>query len=741
MLWPPNDYLTGALVVTCKSFPRGHSYPLPVEVCSLEHRNADRNEFDRYLDAALTSAGVTPGAFPRPVRVALYQMQSYCPDFRAVHRVTQLLLGRVRPTARELGEVDLHEVVCEDIRLQDFRAFPESAFTAGNRVHFRAKDKTEVLRDILLRLYDIPDELALVAEEKLHDFDAEAFRHEARESYRDALMTLCMTRSPVELISALLGPRDILHQIKVRELDRTRLFERTEARARLLARGLGFSVTDTPQGLDSYLQAVRMASQALRVTGAERASAEVVRGVGLNLITEMEQMLYELVHFWGTLLYGSLRQLVALHNESHPGRPLRADRLTSGDIVALLRTVSAGSSDVRYHVGLMMVRRPKPFDAALLDVLARYVSARNRLVHRPGEGRSDRWWLTEAASDLVESADEMCQSLVGGAFPTVIKLTEVVFDEFGRRTFTAVDSTGRRLRFAVTGSGTYESITGSTHYYMLPARSVTADPVLVPKVDMKGDVLFGDAESYARSSTSQQSQAERLLRKLYLRGGESVLDVGCGDGRLTIELTRRFPGVRVHGIDISPDMIRAARSRLASSPDAPVTFEEANILDYYCEQRFSVVFSNSSMHWALPPEVAYGRIFAVLADGGQLAVHQGGHQTYSGLWRCALEVVEQLQLASCFAGWTYPAYYPTKKEFERLLTLVGFVDLDIDVVESDGHEHPSLVRDFAHAGLLPFLRRIPEVKRELFREEFLRHAELSRPSLYQHRLFAVARKP
>jgi trans-aconitate methyltransferase len=732
---------TDLLIVTCQSFPRGHVFPLPVETCSLEHRNASRNEFDDHLDEVLAAAGAGPEAFPAPVRVALYQMQSYCPDFRAVDHVVRLLIGRLASTARELGEVDIHQIVCEDMRLQDFRAFPEYAFTAGNRIHFRAKDKTEVLRDIILRLYDIPEELALVAEEKLYDFDGEAFRHEARESYRDALMTLCMTRSPVELISALLGPRDILHQIKVRELDRTRLFERTEARARLLVRGLGFSVTDSPQGLDSYVQAVAAAGQALRANGAERASAEVLRGVGLNLITEMERMLYELVHFWASLLYGSLRQLVALHNESHAGQPLRADRLTSGDIVALLRTISAGSADVRYHVGLMMVRRPQPFEKGLLDVLARFVAGRNRLVHPPNDRHGDRRWLAQATAALVQDADDMCRALGDGAFPAVIKLAEVVFDEFGRRTFTAVDSSGRRLRFAVTGSAGHESITGSTHYYMLPARSVVADPVLVPKVELAEDMLFVDAEGYERSSTSQQSQAELLLRKLRLSGDESVLDVGCGDGRLTIELTRRFPGIRVHGIDISPDMIRAARNRLTSDRGVPVTFEEANILDYHTSRRFSVVFSNSSMHWALPPEVAYGRIFAVLADGGQLAVHQGGHQTYSGLWRCALEVVEQLQLASCFAGWSYPAYYPTRKEFERLLTLVGFVDLDIEAVESDGHEHPSLVRDFAHAGLLPFLRQVPEGKRELFRDEFLRHAEQSAPSLYQHRLFVVARKP
>jgi len=55
-----------------------------------------------------------------------------------------------------------------------------------------------------------------------------------------------------------------------------------------------------------------------------------------------------------------------------------------------------------------------------------------------------------------------------------------------------------------------------------------------------------------------------------------------------------------------------------------------------------------------------------------------------------------------------------------------------------GTEHPTLVRDFSEAGLLPYLHRLPEVHRDSFRAEWLREAQHRDLNLYTHRLYAVA---
>ena len=55
---------------------------------------------------------------------------------------------------------------------------------------------------------------------------------------------------------------------------------------------------------------------------------------------------------------------------------------------------------------------------------------------------------------------------------------------------------------------------------------------------------------------------DRLLERLEARPGDRVLEIGCGTGRNLLRLHRRFPGVRLHGLDASEQMLKTARARL-----------------------------------------------------------------------------------------------------------------------------------------------------------------------------------
>src|SRR5277367_6388290 len=78
------------------------------------------------------------------------------------------------------------------------------------------------------------------------------------------------------------------------------------------------------------------------------------------------------------------------------------------------------------------------------------------------------------------------------------------------------------------------------------------------KVKKVGTAKWNAAE-YAANSTVQQSWARELIAKLHLRGDEHVLDVGCGDGKVTAEIARAVPRGSVAGIDASAEMIGFAR--------------------------------------------------------------------------------------------------------------------------------------------------------------------------------------
>src|SRR3954447_7181735 len=79
-----------------------------------------------------------------------------------------------------------------------------------------------------------------------------------------------------------------------------------------------------------------------------------------------------------------------------------------------------------------------------------------------------------------------------------------------------------------------------------------------------------DGAEYARLSTPMERLGREVMDRLELRGDETVLDAGCGSGRLTQLLIERVPNGRVIGVDVSGSMIEAARKRLDADADVRV---------------------------------------------------------------------------------------------------------------------------------------------------------------------------
>lgn len=712
--------------------------PIPVQSVSLEHRRATREEFDAYIDRAWSELGLQARVVSEDVADTLFRLEEETLDFRAVQYVIEMIAAQHQLTHVRVEAHDLYDLLTQDPHIQQFRSFPGLHVTDGRRLAFRRKDKTELLAEVIMRIYESPREVALVCEEQLPGFDSVAFLAEAEDSLRDALMALCLTRTPVDLVHALLGPRDLLREIEALELDQSKLFDVPEARARLLVRGLGFTLVEPPRGLQYHAQHVRLAREALE---RPDCSAEFVRGTGLTVVQHVESVLLDLLSFWGTYLYESINELVVAYGRDYPQRHVRAHRLTIGDVVALLRYLDDIGDDVQRNFALRLVGRVRPLSDDVLEAASAFVERRNSFIHMSGMGVATRTaLLIEAVQDLLSGAEALLDGLYDGAYPTVIKLVEIVFDEYSRRVFRAVDETGNDIRFSLTEEND-DQIVVSSHYFMLPVKRVCVNPVLVPTGGLGPRVLFERGEEYERASTTQHAQGAQLLSLVEVPERGMVLDVGSGNGVLSLELARQFPTCMVDGIDISQDMVGVAISHLDDDVRGRVRFEVADLLSYVPDRHYDVVFSNSTMHWVLPSDRAYRRLFEALRRGGRMAVHQGGHGTYRGLWQCAVEVIEAMDLSTYFANWAYPAYYPTSEELTSLLQETGFMDVDVESFESDGSELGTLYRDFASAGLLPFVARIPEIKREAFRSEFIHHAERTKPDRYTHRLFVKALRP
>jgi trans-aconitate 2-methyltransferase len=85
-----------------------------------------------------------------------------------------------------------------------------------------------------------------------------------------------------------------------------------------------------------------------------------------------------------------------------------------------------------------------------------------------------------------------------------------------------------------------------------------------------------DASEYAKVSALQQKMAAEALSLIHLEGTERVLDVGCGNGKITAEIAARVPEGSVLGVDVSEEMITFASSHFGPTIRPNLRFEVAD---------------------------------------------------------------------------------------------------------------------------------------------------------------------
>jgi trans-aconitate 2-methyltransferase len=119
---------------------------------------------------------------------------------------------------------------------------------------------------------------------------------------------------------------------------------------------------------------------------------------------------------------------------------------------------------------------------------------------------------------------------------------------------------------------------------------------------------------YERFAAEREQPFWDLLDMVAPIPGGTVVDLGCGTGRLTRALHERAEATRTVGVDSSARM-------LAGAPSAEgLEFVHGDIREYAPEAPLDVVFSNAALQWLPDHGALYARLRSWLAPGGQLAV-------------------------------------------------------------------------------------------------------------------------
>jgi ubiquinone/menaquinone biosynthesis C-methylase UbiE len=111
-----------------------------------------------------------------------------------------------------------------------------------------------------------------------------------------------------------------------------------------------------------------------------------------------------------------------------------------------------------------------------------------------------------------------------------------------------------------------------------------------------------------------------VLEWLAPQPGERILDLGCGDGRLTTKIVAA--GAQVLGVDASPEMVQGARS-LGARSGFDVRVCNAEALPF--EDEFDAVFSNAALHWVRDQDAMLAGVKRALRPGGRFVAEMGGH--------------------------------------------------------------------------------------------------------------------
>jgi trans-aconitate 2-methyltransferase len=155
-----------------------------------------------------------------------------------------------------------------------------------------------------------------------------------------------------------------------------------------------------------------------------------------------------------------------------------------------------------------------------------------------------------------------------------------------------------------------------------------------------------DAATYHRVADPQEEWGREVLARFDLEGDETVLDAGCGSGRVTKLIFDLVPEGRVIGVDAAPSMIELAGEQLAPFGDRVELFV-SDLLDLDLEQAADAVFSNATFHWILDHDLLFRRLFAALRPGGVLEAQCGGDGNVAE-WKRAIESAEGDQRFSAY---------------------------------------------------------------------------------------------
>jgi trans-aconitate 2-methyltransferase len=224
-----------------------------------------------------------------------------------------------------------------------------------------------------------------------------------------------------------------------------------------------------------------------------------------------------------------------------------------------------------------------------------------------------------------------------------------------------------------------------------------------------------NAAEYAANSSVQQSWARELIAKLELQGNEHILDVGCGDGKVTAEIARAVPKGSATGIDASAEMISFAEKTFPQSRVPNLEFQVMDAREIKVARNFDLVFSNAALHWVDDHQKFLAGAASALKPGGRLVVSCGGKGNAQDVFVALRPELRAKAWREFFRQIPEPYFFYAPDEYKKWLAKAGFKTRAVRLTPKDAI-YPG-VDGFAawmRTTWIPYVQRLPENVREEF---------------------------
>jgi trans-aconitate methyltransferase len=224
-----------------------------------------------------------------------------------------------------------------------------------------------------------------------------------------------------------------------------------------------------------------------------------------------------------------------------------------------------------------------------------------------------------------------------------------------------------------------------------------------------------NAADYAANSVVQQAWARELIARLNLRGDEHVLDVGCGDGKVSAEIAQVVPRGSVAGVDASPQMIKFARTAFPPGKFANLEFQVMDARKIRFARKFDLVFSNAALHWVDDHQAFLRGAAECLGSGGRLVVSCGGRGNAHDVFVALRPELRLKRWREFFRKMEKPYFFHSPDIYEEWLPRFGFNSAGVRLSPKDAiYDGRKGFAAWLRTTWLPYVQRVPEDLREEF---------------------------